>query len=241
MIKITVLLVAALLINSSLAQNCGKSVIPNLQTGIVQMGAPTQQLAQVSYVVPLTGMSLSAQMMSAFAIAGFQASTGQKFYSLVVDSVLFSNGNTIMTFNMDYTWAASGLTYTTTWTKIKLSYVVVSTSLITTGTIIKTPTASTLYGNYIYAGSVGINLAGDIAYNGIISATTFLQSATDIASAECGYMVNEGVVDLTCAGANAAKSRFLSHFYVMGFKYDPASTNVIAASVIRNPGANPSG
>ena len=137
-------------------------------------------------------------MMSAFAIAGFQASTGQKFYSLVVDNVVFSNSNSIMTFNMDYSYSSTGLNYQTTWTKIKLSYVVVSTQFVTTGNGIAGSNQKTL-GNYIFATMVGINLGADLPYTGIFSgASTFLKSADHTTTPECGYMANQNRVDVTC-------------------------------------------
>lgn len=88
-------------------------------------------------------------MFSAFAIAGFQGASGQTYYSLVVDTVTFSNGNTQMNFTMNYNYQNCSIGCQTTWTKVKLSWLAVSTSFqvfdSTTGT-----------GNYIWAGSVGV-------------------------------------------------------------------------------------
>jgi hypothetical protein len=47
-------------------------------------------------------MGVFAEVFSAFALAGVQAVSQQKYYSLVVDEVYFENSNTKMRFTMDY-------------------------------------------------------------------------------------------------------------------------------------------
>ena len=58
------------------------------------------------------------------AIVGLGTASGQNFYSVSVDKVFFSNSNTVMKVIMDYT-DVSG-TIKTQWSKIKLSYIIVS-------------------------------------------------------------------------------------------------------------------
>lgn len=73
----------------------------------------------------VTNLGTFAQVFNAFAIAGLQGSSTQTYYSLIVDQVIFSNGNTQMNFTMNYNSPDGAIA--TTWTNIKLSWVAVST------------------------------------------------------------------------------------------------------------------
>ena len=72
----------------------------------------------------LTFFMLSVNFLSNSAIVGLQTSSGQSFYSVTVDQVVFSNTNRVMRFIMDYN--NNERTVKTEWSKIKLSYIVVS-------------------------------------------------------------------------------------------------------------------
>lgn len=62
----------------------------------------------------------------AFAIAGFETSCSQTYYSLMVDVVEFQNENTKMRIVVDF--RNPELNVLTTWTKVKLTYLVVSST-----------------------------------------------------------------------------------------------------------------
>lgn len=150
MSKLSGLIACLLLLSLAAAQtlSCNVSTVPGIASGIVNLGVPTTSVAQTAFSQSLTGFNLGtyAEVFSAFAIAGFQASSSQSFFSLVVDNIIFSNGNTQMNFTMNYNNPTGS--FQTTWSSIKLSWVAVSTSF-------QTVTGSGL-GNYIWAGSVGM-------------------------------------------------------------------------------------
>ena len=111
---------------------------------------PDASVAQDSYSVSLSSFNLGtyAEVFHAFAVAGFQGASNQQFYSLVVDEVVFSNQNTLMNFTMNYLYNDGTINYQTTWSRVKLSWLAVSTSFQTIGAT---------EGNYIWAGSVGVH------------------------------------------------------------------------------------
>ena len=139
MYKLTGLILCLLLVSQVIAQTttttttststCSVSSLDGIASGIVVLGVPTATLAQSSYSMSLTGFNLGlyAQVFSAFAIAGFQAASNRQFYSLVVDTVIFSNGNTQMNFTMNYLYNNNGINFQTSWSTIKLSWLAVST------------------------------------------------------------------------------------------------------------------
>jgi len=135
MIKLTGLLICLLLTTQVATQakaatnTCSVSNVDGIASGIVTLGVPTAPLAQSSYSLSLTGFNLGlyAQVFHAFAIAGFQAASNQQFYSLVVDQVIFSNGNTQLNFTMNYLYNNGGINFQTSWSSIKLSWLAVST------------------------------------------------------------------------------------------------------------------
>jgi hypothetical protein len=104
-----------------------------MASGIINLGVPTNPTAPETFSQSLAGanLGLQAEVFHAFALAGFQAASGQTFYSLVVDQVTFSNGNTLMNFTMSYTHNRDGINYVTSWSKIKLSWLAVSTNFYT--------------------------------------------------------------------------------------------------------------
>jgi hypothetical protein len=231
MSKLTGLLACLLLLSAVAGQTCGVSSLTGIASGVVNLGTPVAQVAQTSYSISLSsyGLGTYAEVFAAFAIAGFQASSNQQFYSLIVDNIIFSNGNTQMNFTMVYNNPAG--TFQTTWSSIKLSWVAVSTGFATV-------TGSGL-GNYIWAGSVGMStpftngISGPIIPNSLWS----MNSAAMIASPECGYINSSPpAFDVNCVGA--ANPVFVTHLYIMGFQFDPSGTYSLAASVLRKTGTN---
>ena len=65
-------------------------------------------------------------MGTAFAIAGFETSCAQSYFSLMVDIVEFQNENTRMRVVIDFRDPAG--TALTVWTKVKLTYLVASST-----------------------------------------------------------------------------------------------------------------
>lgn len=124
---VALLLLVALV--TSQTTTCSNSVVNGIASGIVRLGVPNANVAESSYSQSLSGSSLGtfAQVFSAFAIAGLEASSSQTYYSLVVDQVIFSNGNTQMNFTMNYNNPDGS--FATTWTTIKLSWVAISTGI----------------------------------------------------------------------------------------------------------------
>ena len=126
------LLISLLLCGLVTAQNttCTESQVDGIASGMVSLGVPDASVAQNSYSVSLSGFNLGtyAEVFHAFAIAGFQGASNQQFYSLVVDEVIFSNQNTLMNFTMNYLYNDGTINYETTWSRVKLSWLAVSTS-----------------------------------------------------------------------------------------------------------------
>ena len=169
-------------------------------------------------------------MFAAFAIAGFQAASTQQYFSLVVDTITFSNGNTQMNFTMSYSNPNS--TFVTTWSSIKLSWVAVSTGF-------QSVTGSG-QGNYIWAGSVGMStpftngISGPIIPNSLWGQRTPAHATTE----ECGYLnTSPPAFDVECN--THPNARFITHLYIMGFQFDPSTGSYsLAASALRNTGTN---
>jgi hypothetical protein len=204
MMKLTGLLICLLLSAQVLAQaatssSCSVSNVDGIASGIVTLGVPNAPLAQNTFSMSLTGFNLGlfAQVFHAFAIAGFQAASNQQFYSLVVDQVIFSNGNTQMNFTMNYLYNNNGINFQTTWSSIKLSWLAVSTLFETV------VPGDPLGGSYIWAGTVGLfppftDVSGAIMAN----SPWITQNAAMVASAACGFVNSSpGFFDMTCAGA----------------------------------------
>ena len=107
MSRVSTFLLTCLLLSLAASQNttdCGRSKLDHIASGVVRLGVPTTSVAQTSFSQSLSDFTLGtyAEVFAAFAIAGFQASSTQTFYSLVVDNIIFSNGNTQMNFTMNY-------------------------------------------------------------------------------------------------------------------------------------------
>jgi hypothetical protein len=200
MIKLTGLLICLLLTTSIYSTTCGVSGLSGIASGIVTLGQPTSSLAQNSFSLSLSSFSLGqfAEVFHAFAIAGFQGASNQQFYSLVVDNVIFSNGNTQMNFTMNYLYNNGAINFQTSWTNIRLSWLAVSTGFQTV------VANSALGGSYIWAGTVGLFAPFSGTSGALMTNSPFVFQTPDMAiSAECGFINSSpGYFDLTCAGQN---------------------------------------
>ena len=236
--KLAALLISLLLLSLVATQDtCGVSSLNGIASGLIILGAPTSAIAQTSYSQSLAGFNLGTfdTVFSAFAIAGIQASSTQQYYSLIVDQVIFSNGNTLM--NITLVYANPTGTFQTTWSRIKLSWVAISTAF---------PTVVGAGGSYAWAGSVGMSypftsgIAGPVMPNSIWGQLT----AGMLLDAQCGYVnpTSAGglpAFDMTCL--NAADPVFVTHLYIMGFQFNPTGGSyTLAASVLRNSGTTTS-
>ena len=239
MYKPTVLLICLLLLTSHVNTQCQNSNIRGMASGIINLGLPTNATAPETFSQSLAGanLGLQAEVFHAFAIAGFLASSGQLFYSLVVDTVIFSNGNTLMNFTMSYTQNAGGINFVTTWTKVKLSWLAVSTNFYSS----ITPQVENSLGNLVWAGTYGISdvttttTDSAILVNSVFSA----QPGTQFADITCGYLnTSPPAFDLDC-GLARPNARFMVHPYIMGFRFNPiGGTHTLAASVLLGDGGS---
>lgn len=233
MIKLTGLIICLLLTAQVLGQStCSVSNLDGIASGVINLGVPNAPLAQTTYTQTLSGFNLGvfAQVFHAFAIAGFQAPSNQQFYSLVVDQVVFSNGNTQMNVTMNYLYNSNGINYQTSWTKVKLSWMASSTGFQTV--VVDDP----LGGNYIWAGSVGLSAPFTDVSGAIMTNSPFIPQTGDMDnSPACGYINSSpGFFDLTCN--TFPNSRFVTHSYIMGFQFNPSGTFTLAASAIQGNG-----
>ena len=127
--KLTLIFLCMLVLG--LAQDgCQESRLDKIQTGEIilnpnDLGAAG---ANKNYVESLSrgGFGAKEVLATAVAIAGFETSCSQSFYSLVVDIVEPQSENTKLKLVIDFRNKAQ--TSLTTWTKVKLSYLVVSYS-----------------------------------------------------------------------------------------------------------------
>jgi hypothetical protein len=168
MSRSTAFVALLLLVSLASAQfTCSQSTVDGIASGVVRLGVPTQSVAQTSFSQSLTDFNLGtfAQVHAAFAIAGLEASSTQTYYSLIVDEIIFSNGNTLMNFTMNYNSPDASIT--TTWTTVKLSWVAISN-------LFESYDLSGIAGNglFSWAGSVGITDPSSFALSGPVIANS---------------------------------------------------------------------
>lgn len=128
---------------------------------------------------------------------------------------------------MNYLYNDGTINVLTTWSRVKLSWLAVSTSFETTGAI---------YGNYIWAGSVGISAPISSTSSAYLTNSIFAFQTTDMqGDAQCGYInTSPPVYDLECF--DLPDARFLTHLYIMGFQFSPSGSFTLAASALLNGG-----
>lgn len=107
------------------------------------------------------------------AIAGFETSCSQSFFSLVVDIVEPQNENTKLKLVIDFRNKAQ--TVLTAWTKVKLSYLVASAQRFPTGA----------NSAYIWATSQYIDVTGDMTGAAIFTDPIFKGASADMGKG-CG-------------------------------------------------------
>jgi len=128
-----------------------------------------------------------------------------------------------MNFTMSYNFQNCTIGCQTTWTKIKLSWVAVSTSFEVIDSV-------TGLGNYIWASSIGLSAP----FTGLPTAQ-FPNNLfrTDPSTTTCGYMnTSPPQFDVTCTAATFPNARFITHYYIMGFQFNPAGSIALAASAL---------
>jgi len=169
---------------------------------------------------------------TAVAIAGFETSCSQTYFSLVVDIVEPQSDNTKLKLVIDFRNKAQ--TVLTTWTKVKLTYLVASAQRYPTGV---SPAAA-----YIWATSQYVELTGDITNTAIMTDPIF--TGADAAEIDgksiCGLKYDTAskkyVWGSLCdgdIGDRKVDHDVAIHTYIMGFQYEPTNTtdNFLAASV----------
>lgn len=163
-----------------------------------------------------TSFQLSVTFYIIQAIVGLQTSSGQNFYSVVVDQVVFSNNNRVMRFIMDYNNNAR--TVKTQWSKIKLCYIVVSPDFdgISAGSY-------TGAGNsYVFAKAIEYNVSrsGGVSNAAIDTDPAFNNDNTN---GICGYVESQTTFVKSFGTACPNDAQILYHYYIMGFRYDSTS------------------
>jgi hypothetical protein len=233
--KLTILFLCLLVLG--LAQDgCQESRLDKIQTGeiILNPNDLGSAGANKNYYESLSRGKFGATdfLGTAVAIAGFETSCSQTFFSLMVDIVEPQSDNTKLKLVIDF--RNKGQTVLTTWTKVKLSYLVASAQRYPAGV----PTSS-----YIWATSQYVDLTADITNTAIMTDPIFTgaDAATIDGQSICGLKydttakkyvwgslcdgnVGNGVVDHDVA----------IHTYIMGFQYEPntnADDNFLAATV----------
>lgn len=137
-----------------------------------------------------------------------------------------------MNFTMNYLYNNAGINFQTSWTKVQLSWIAVSTGFETV--VSNNPTG----GNYIWATSIGLYAPFSGVTGPLLTNSPFVtQTAAMTANANCGYInASPGYFDTTCAGQTNA--RFLTHTYIMGFQFNPAGSFTLAASALQGNGGS---
>lgn len=146
------------------------------------------------------------------AIAGFQGSCSPKYYALTVDSVIFENFNTKMKFTMDYEFDDGTNKYTSQWTKVKLTYLLVNDNFESY--------TSNDGGQFLWVGSASVSVTGDSQQGLFLRGSVF---DTSLNSANtCGYL-NKLPNSANPSGpkydrqCTSATDSIIPHYYIMGF------------------------
>lgn len=125
---------------------------------------------------------------------------------------------------MDYT--STDGAFSSTWSSIKLSWIAVSTEF---------ETVTNPYGSYIWAGSVSTSTITGVQDAVIPNSLWSNVPGTSTTDAQCGYInTSPPHFDTTCASATDPK--FITHLYIMGFKFNPNGAFHLGASALLNAG-----
>ena len=140
-----------------------------------------------------------------------------------------------MNFTMSYDSRATP-NYVTSWSKIKLSWLVVSTNFYTS----TNPNDENSLGNLVWAGTYGFSgITATTSDQALITNSIFgAQPIPAYADATCGYLnTSPPGFDLNC-GAARPNARFMIHTYIMGFRFNPTGgLHTLAASVLLGTGS----
>lgn len=138
-----------------------------------------------------------------------------------------------MNFTMSYDSRATP-NYVTSWSKIKLSWLVVSTNFYTSTNI----NDENSLGNLVWAGTYGFSgITATTTNQPLITNSIFGAQPAAFADATCGYLnTSPPGFDLNC-GAARPNARFMIHTYIMGFRFNPTGgLHTLAASVLLGDG-----
>jgi hypothetical protein len=98
-------------------------------------------------------------------------------------------------------------------------------------------TVNAIGGSYVWAGSVGIAAPFTNGLSGAVIPNSLWYQYPGSNNDACGYInTSPPVFDIDCGGN--ANSRFMTHFYIMGFQFDPSGTYSLAASVLIGAGTS---
>ncbi len=177
--------------------------------------------ANKNYIEPLSrGKFGPTEVLGhAFAIAGFETSCSQNHYSLMVDIVEPQSENTRLKIIVDFRNRRGDAL--TTWTRVKLSYLITSAQRRFSNT----------QSAYIWATSQYVNLANAINAQPIFTDPLFTSAnnaADDFTRGQgCGLIYDSasnrykfGIrCDETTPGGNEVTNDVAIHAYIMGFQY----------------------
>lgn len=233
--KLTILFLCFLVLG--LAQDgCQESRLEKIQTGEIVLNPNDlgSAGANKNYYESLSRGKFGATdfLGTAVAIAGFETSCSQTFFSLIVDIVEPQSDNTKLKLVIDFRNKAQ--TVLTTWTKVKLSYLVASAQ--------RYPPGVTPQSAYIWATSQYVELNADISNTAIMTDSIF--TGADFAEIDskstCGLRYDTGskkyVWGSLCdgnTGDSTVDYDVAIHTYIMGFQYEPtvSTNNFLAAEV----------
>jgi hypothetical protein len=150
----------------------------------------------------------------AVAIAGFEVQCGLPAYSLIVDIVEPQKENTMLKIVVDF--RSKDQVYFTTWTKVKLSYMVTSAQRYITGA--PAPTA------YIWATSQYIDISGGSVNDAIFNDDIF--NALNANGCGLTYDTNKYQFKTLCDNGAGPVNDVALHAYIMGFQYVPDTGKV---------------
>ena len=229
--KLTILFLCFLVLG--LAQDgCQESRLEKIQTGEIVLNPNDlgSAGANKNYYESLSRGKFGATdfLGTAVAIAGFETSCSQTYFSLIVDIVEPQSDNTKLKLVIDFRNKAQ--TVLTTWTKVKLSYLVASAQRYGLG-----DTSA-----YIWATSQYVDLTVAKTDQAIMTDPIFLgPTLADInQKSVCGLKYDPvdkkyfwgGLCDASIA-SDGVDFDVAIHSYIMGFQYEPSTkgANFLAA------------
>jgi hypothetical protein len=232
------LLLLCLLVLGLAQDGCQESRLDKIQTGEIVLNPNDLGTAGANknYIESLSRGNFGATeiLATAVAIAGFETSCSQSFFSLIVDIVEPQSENTKLRLVIDFRNKAQNAL--TTWTKVKLSYLVASYSRLSATLLNEGSTKSAP----IWATSQYIDLTSGVT-NAAVLTDPVLLGADVNAGNGCGLFYDTtnskwryGIKCDATKGDKAVDFDVAVHTYIMGFHYAPdtgATKNFLAAEV----------